>query len=66
MKVFGIILLIIGLIGTLLFGFQAIQDSESINLFGIDIAVSKANWTPLIISGIILLIGLVMTLRKKG
>lgn len=66
MKAIGIILLIIGLIGSVLFGFQAIQDSESFNLFGIDVAVSKANWTPLIISGIILLIGLVMTLRKKG
>jgi hypothetical protein len=66
MKAVGTILLIIGLVGTLLFGFQAIQDSESFSFLGIDIAVSKADWTPLIVSGIIFLIGLVMTIRKKG
>jgi hypothetical protein len=66
MKAVGTILLIIGLVGTLVFGFQAIQDSESFNFLGIDIAVSKADWTPLIISGIVFLIGLVMTIRKKG
>lgn len=66
MKAVGTILLIIGLVGTLIFGFQAIQDSESFSFLGIDIAVSKADWTPLIVSGIIFLIGLVMTIRKKG
>ncbi|MBR9832824.1 hypothetical protein GYB57_11810 [bacterium] len=66
MKAVGTILLIIGLVGTLLFGFQAIQDSESFSFLGIDIAVSKADWTPLIVSGIVFLIGLVMTIRKKG
>ena len=66
MKAVGTILLIIGLVGTLIFGFQAIQDSESFSFIGIDIAVSKADWTPLIVSGIIFLIGLVMTIRKKG
>ena len=66
MKAVGIILLIIGLVGTLLFVFQAIQDSESFSFLGIDIAVSKADWTPLIISGIVFVIGLVMTIRKKG
>ncbi|NBG65601.1 hypothetical protein [Acidiluteibacter ferrifornacis] len=66
MKAVGTILLIIGLVGTLLFGFQAIQDSESFSFLGIDIAVSKADWTPLIVSGIIFLIGLVMIIRKKG
>jgi len=66
MKAVGTILLIIGLVGTLVFGFQAIQDSESFSFLGIDIAVSKADWTPLIVSGIVFLIGLVMTIRKKG
>ncbi|GAA5031177.1 hypothetical protein GCM10011506_21290 [Marivirga lumbricoides] len=65
MKTAGIVLLILGLIGTVIFGIQAIQDSESFSFLGMDIAVSSANWTPLIISGIILVIGIVMTSRGK-
>lgn len=65
MKAAGIILLVIGLIGTIVFGYQAIQDSESFNFLGIDVAVSKADWTPLIISGAILVLGLIITFLKK-
>ncbi len=65
MKAAGIILLVIGLIGTIVFGYQAIQDSESFNLFGVDVAVSKADWTPLIISSAILMVGLIITFLKK-
>ena len=65
MKTAGIVLLILGLVGTVIFGIQAIQDSESFSFLGMDIAVSSANWTPLIISGIILVIGIVMTSRGK-
>lgn len=65
MKAAGIILLVIGLIGIIVFGYQAIQDSESFNLFGVDVAVSKADWTPLIISGAILMVGLIITFLKK-
>lgn len=65
MKTIGIILLILGAIGTLLFGIQAMQDSESFRLLGMDIAVSTANWTPVIVSVILLIIGLVMTTRGR-
>jgi len=63
MKILGTILLILGLIGTILFGIQAAQDSESFNFLGMDIAVSSANWTPVIISVLMLIIGFV--LRRK-
>ncbi|WP_319269746.1 transglycosylase [uncultured Draconibacterium sp.] len=66
MKVLGIILLLIGLIGTILFGVQAMNNSEAFNFLGIDIAVSSANWTPVIISGILALIGVViLSVRKR-
>lgn len=65
MKIFGIILLVIGGIGTLSFGIQAIQESESFNFLGIDIAVSTANWAPVIISAFVLIIGLGIVFRKK-
>lgn len=65
MKSLGTILLLLGAIGTIIFGIQAIQDSDSFSFLGMDIAVSTANWTPVIISVIILVVGLVITMRGK-
>ena len=65
MKTVGIILAIIGGLGLIVFGLQAMEDSESFSLLGMDIAVSTANWTPVIVSAVILVIGLVMSARKK-
>lgn len=65
MRVVGIILLILGLVGCVIFGIQAAGDSESFSLFGADIAVSHANWTPLIISGVVFIIGIFMTRSGK-
>ncbi len=65
MKTTGLILLILGGIGTVVFGIQAMQDSDSFSFLGMDIAVSTANWTPVIISVVLLVIGLVMTSRGK-
>ena len=59
-RTIGIILTVIGAIATLITGVQALQDSDSFSLFGVDIAVSSANWTPLIISVAVLIIGIVM------
>ncbi len=64
MRTVGTLLLIIGLIGTIFYGVKAIQASESFTFLGMDVAVSSANWTPVIISVIILLVG--FFLRKKG
>jgi uncharacterized membrane protein YidH (DUF202 family) len=65
MKTIGIILLVLGGIGTIVFGLQAMQDSESFSFLGMDIAVSTANWTSVIVSVILLIAGLVMTFRGK-
>ena len=64
MKIVGIILLVVGIIGVIIFGIQAFNDSETFSLFGADIAVSKANWTPLIISAVILVAGAFMAKTK--
>ena len=61
----GIILSIFGLIGTVIAGIKAIQDSDSFSIFGLDIAVSSANWTPLIMSVAVLIVGLAMMLSPK-
>lgn len=65
MKTIGIILSILGGIGLIVFGLQAMEDSESFSFLGMDIAVSTANWTPVIVSGVVLVLGLVMSARKK-
>lgn len=65
MRTAGIVLLILGAIGTIIFGIQAMQDSESFSLLGMDVAVSSANWTPVIISVIVLIVGVVMTSAGK-
>lgn len=60
MKALGIILLILGLTGIVVFGIQAVNDSESFSFLGLDIAVSSANWTPVIVSGVVTLIGIII------
>lgn len=66
MRIAGIILLVLGLIGLAIFGIQALNDSESFSLLGIDVAVSEANWTPVISSGVVLILGLIlMAVGKK-
>ena len=65
MKIAGIILTALGIIGLIIFGIQAVNDSESFSFLGMDIAVSTANWTPVIISGVLTLIGVVILASAK-
>ncbi len=65
MKILGTILIAVGAIGTIFFGIQAMQDSESFSFMGMDVAVSSADWTPVIISVVLLVIGLFLTLKVK-
>ncbi|MCK9270691.1 MAG: hypothetical protein WC271_13230 [Bacteroidales bacterium] len=65
MKVAGIILIVLGVIGLLVFGIQAANDSESFSLLGMDVAVSSANWTPVIISGAVLVVGIIMAAMRR-
>jgi hypothetical protein len=60
MRIAGIVLLVLGIVGTITFGIQAIQQSEAVSFLGIEIVASTANWTPVIISVAVLVIGLVM------
>jgi hypothetical protein len=65
MKIAGIILLILGIIGVVIFGIQAMNDSESFSLFGAEVAVSTANWTPVIVSAVVLIVGIILMAAKK-
>ncbi len=66
MKTLGIILLLVGLAGAVIFGIQAINNSEAFSVLGVDVAVSDANWTPVIVSGVVAIIGvIVLAVRGK-
>ena len=65
MRTTGIVLLILGIVGALVFGIQAIQETETFSFLGIDIGVSSANWTPVIISAVILVVGIVLMVSSK-
>ena len=66
MKVLGTILLVVGLVATVVFGVQAMNNSEAFSFLGMDVAVSSANWTPVIISGIVAILGVVILLVRKS
>jgi hypothetical protein len=65
MRKIGIVLLIVGLIGLAYFGYEAMQASESFEILGAEVAVSSANWNPVIYSGIITVIGIILSIAGK-
>lgn len=64
-KVAGIVLTLVGLVGTVITGMQALEDSDSFSFFGLDVVVSKANYTPLIISVMVLVIGVILWANSR-
>ncbi len=65
MKIFGFILILLGIAGTVFFGIQALNNSETFSLFGMDVAVSSADWTPTIVSAALAVLGLILVLIKS-
>lgn len=57
----GRILMIGGVLGVVYYGYQYFQDSESFEAFGADVAVSTGDYTPIIISAVVMLVGIVIT-----
>nr|WP_319999125.1 transglycosylase [uncultured Draconibacterium sp.] len=65
MKALGTILLLLGLAGTIFFGIQALNNSETFSFLGVDVALSSANWTPVIISGVFAILGVIILIVRK-
>ncbi|HCD51585.1 MAG TPA: hypothetical protein DEQ34_04000 [Balneolaceae bacterium] len=53
-----------GLLGIIYFGYQYIQNSESFEAFGADVAVSTGNYVPIIISAVVMVAGVIVTRMK--
>lgn len=64
MKTFGFILIFLGIAGTVYFGIQVFNNSETFSALGVDVAVSKADWTPVIVSAALAVLGLIVVLIK--
>ena len=57
-KFIGSLLFFVGLGGLIYTGINYINNTESFAFLGRDILVSKGNMTPVIISGVVMLVGL--------
>nr|WKN36761.1 hypothetical protein K4G66_30820 [Tunicatimonas sp. TK19036] len=64
-KAVGIVLTLVGLVSTTITGMQAIEDSDSFSFFGLDVVVSKADYTPLITSVVILIVGIILWANSR-
>lgn len=60
MKNLGYLLSIGGIIALIITGINYLNESESFSLLGLDVAVSKGNPTPMIISAIVLVAGVLI------
>jgi len=64
-KSIGIILTLIGLVATVITGMNALDQSESFSILGADVVISQADYTSVIISAVVLVIGLVLWVSSK-
>jgi len=65
MKIAGIILTVIGAVGLIISGINYANQTDKLNLLGAEITVSEGSITPIIITGVIFFIGLIMVLARR-
>ena len=59
-RLFGIILFTAGLVGSFIFGLEVYENTESVKIFGSKFTLSQADWTPLIVSLGITVVGIIL------
>lgn len=64
-KGIGIFLTLAGLVATVITGMNALDQSESFSVFGTDVVISQADYTPVIISAVVLIVGVVLWAGSK-
>lgn len=63
-KTIGGILIAAGLIGLIFYTIQYLDDSESFEVLGADVAVSTGDYVPIIISAVVLIAGVIIAKVK--
>ena len=66
MKIIGYIITIAGLIALIYTGITYINNSETFGFFGLDVAVSKGDPVPMVISAVVLVVGLLIANISKN
>jgi hypothetical protein len=64
-KGIGIFLTLAGLVATVITGMNALDQSESFSVFGTDVVISQADYTPVIISAVVLIVGVFLWAGSK-
>jgi len=60
-KTLGYILAVGGLIGVIYFTIQYMEDTESLEVGGLEIAATTGDWVPILVSGLVMVIGVLMS-----
>ena len=64
--ILGVIMLVTGAIATVITGINAIQETETFSILGLDIVISQGDYTSLIISALVLILGAILVATSKG
>ena len=65
MKITGIILVILGIIGLIISGINYANQTDKFSLLGINITISQGSFVPIIITGIVLILGIILIIPKN-
>lgn len=65
-KTLGVILTIGGIISLIITAINFINESKSFNLLGLEVTVSEGSFMPMVISGVVLIAGLILLASSKG
>lgn len=49
-----------GILGIIYYGYQYYEDSNSFEAFGADVAISTGDYTPIVISAVVMLLGILI------
>jgi len=60
----GAIVSFAGFVGIIYYGYQYIQDSETFEVLGTDVAISSGDYVPILVSVVVLLLGLFLMKTK--
>ncbi|MDQ3536124.1 MAG: hypothetical protein M3421_10915 [Bacteroidota bacterium] len=65
-KTLGAILTLAGVIALIITTINFINESKSFNLLGLEVTVSEGSFMPIIISGVVLIAGLILLASSRG
>ncbi len=65
MRAVGIILAVLGAIALIVTGINYANQTDKLNFLGLNVTVSQGNIAPIIVAGVVFLIGIIFTATAK-